>query len=338
MWVSKRRGNQAPIRQAQFAIPVQTPPADPAAAPEQLQFDSPTTPEPLQALPPTADEGPALRSLLEPNDAQETPQTPFLPDPNAQDSPSDEPAEQPQPESFSPPKAPKSQQGQLDNCETIRNELVRGRIDKISLDVSPSFGVGPKSAESAQRKQEAFAEKAPIRDWYDYRGQFIVQGRLIDLRYDAIEIETASGTREAIYLRDLSDSDHVYVSESWWLPVSCGLASEDATPRSHVASTVTWRASGLCHKPLYFEEPQLERYGHEFGPIAQPIISTAHFFGNVAVLPYKMGIHPPTECQYALGYYRPGNCAPWYIPPVPISLRGAAAQASVVTGAAMVLP
>ena len=101
---------------------------------------------------------------------------------------------------------------------------------------------------------------------------------------------------------------------------------------------MTWKASNLCHKPLYFEEVNLERYGHTAGPILQPIVSSAHFFANIAVLPYKKGIHPPNECQYALGYYRPGNCAPWIVPPVPLSLRGAARQAAVMTAGFWLIP
>ncbi len=63
-----------------------------------------------------------------------------------------------------------------------------------------------------------------------------------------------------------------------------------------------------------------------------------HFFANIAVLPYKMGVHGPHECQYALGYYRPGNCAPWIKPPVPISARGAIAQAATMTGLFWLIP
>jgi hypothetical protein len=51
-----------------------------------------------------------------------------------------------------------------------------------------------------------------------------------------------------------------------------------------------------------------------------------------------MGVHSPHECQYALGYYRPGNCAPWIIPPVPLSLKGAWYQAAAVTGTALLVP
>ena len=50
-----------------------------------------------------------------------------------------------------------------------------------------------------------------------------------------------------------------------------------------------------------------------------------------------MGVQPPNECVYALGHYRPGNCAPYLIDPVPISARGAAMQAGAVVGAAAIL-
>ncbi len=101
---------------------------------------------------------------------------------------------------------------------------------------------------------------------------------------------------------------------------------------------MTWKASNLCHTPLYFEDVNLERYGHTHGPVLEPVVQSAHFFANIAVLPYKMGVHSPKECQYALGYYRPGNCAPWIIPPVPLSVRGALVQGAALTGAFWLIP
>jgi hypothetical protein len=103
-------------------------------------------------------------------------------------------------------------------------------------------------------------------------------------------------------------------------------------------TTYMWKASALCHKPLYFEDEQLERYGHSFSPAFQPFISGAHFFCTLPVLPYCMGVEPPCECIYALGYYRPGSCAPYMINPVPLSARGALFEAGAVTGAAAALP
>ncbi|KKL25969.1 hypothetical protein LCGC14_2399990, partial [marine sediment metagenome] len=108
--------------------------------------------------------------------------------------------------------------------------------------------------------------------------------------------------------------------------------------RPWCGTTFAWKASGLCHKPLYFEDVHLERYGHSHGPYIQPIISGAHFFLSVPILPYKMGLYPPNECMYTLGYYRPGSCAPYLLDPLPISIRAALAQGGVATGVAYLLP
>jgi hypothetical protein len=99
-----------------------------------------------------------------------------------------------------------------------------------------------------------------------------------------------------------------------------------------------WKASALCHKPLYFEDEHLERYGHSWPPMCQPFVSGAHFFTRLPILPYCMGVEPPNECIYALGHYRPGSCAPYMCNPVPLSWRGALFQAGAVVGAAAALP
>lgn len=122
------------------------------------------------------------------------------------------------------------------------------------------------------------------------------------------------------------------------IPGECPRAQSGNPWRSWPCQTFTFTASSLCHKPLYFEDIQLERYGHSAGPLLQPFKSTAHFFLRTALLPYQMGIHPPTECQYALGYYRPGDCAPWLQDPFPISPRGMLYEAGFAVGAAYVIP
>ena len=100
----------------------------------------------------------------------------------------------------------------------------------------------------------------------------------------------------------------------------------------------TWKASGLCHKPLYFEQSHMERYGHSWGPVLDPVVSGAHFFASVPMLPYKMGLEPPHECIYPLGHYRPGSCAPRYIEPFPFSIRAAALEAGAITGLSFAVP
>ena len=120
-------------------------------------------------------------------------------------------------------------------------------------------------------------------------------------------------------------------------PCECRLEGETFQPRRFATTMMTWKAAGNCHKPLYFEDWNLERYGHSHGPL-DPVFSAAHFFVTLPVLPYKMGVELPWECVYPLGYYRPGNCAPWTVPAVPISCRGFAVEAATVTGLVFLLP
>jgi hypothetical protein len=106
------------------------------------------------------------------------------------------------------------------------------------------------------------------------------------------------------------------------LPQDCPLGDETFGGRCFAPITYTWTASQLCHKPLYFEDVQLERYGHMAGPWVQPFASAANFFLTFPILPYKIGLELPNECIYTLGYYRPGDCAPYLFDPLPISVRG----------------
>ncbi len=225
----------------------------------------------------------------------------------------------------------------LGNCDNLRQSLEESDITQIKIDTSPAFVQGYKNAQRANTK-EGFAESSPMRKWYDQQGRMIAEGRLVDMAYGSVILEGKDKSRIPYLMNRLSDADQVYACESWGVPVTCSLGDGSFDPRNFVAATVTWKAANACHKPLYFEEPQLERYGHEWGPWAQPAISSLNFFKNVAILPYKMGIHPMNECQYPLGYYRPGSCAPWTVGPIPLSLRGAATQAAFVTGAAAVIP
>ena len=74
--------------------------------------------------------------------------------------------------------------------------------------------------------------------------------------------------------------------------------------------TKTWTAPVFCHQPLYFEDVMLERHGQERFPCAQPLVSGARFFSNVAFLPYKSYLQGPLEDRYSTGYHRPGSAAP----------------------------
>ncbi len=224
------------------------------------------------------------------------------------------------------------------SCDEFRKSIAEATIQKVSLDISPPFRPDVIELDEYKKLKSKFENAQEIRDWQSIDGRKLGRGRLTDLAYEKIVIETEFGTVEELPINRISEADLAYLSKNWGLPQECLIEQATYEPRDWQHSKVTWKASNLCHKPLYFEEVNLERYGHDAGPFAQPIISSAHFFANIAVLPYKMGVHGPSECQYALGYYRPGNCAPWIVPPVPLSLRGGLYQAAAMTGTFWLIP
>ncbi len=106
-------------------------------------------------------------------------------------------------------------------------------------------------------------------------------------------------------------------------PPECSLGDVPFRPRRWHTINFAWTATCTCHNPVYFEDEQLERYGNSFGPAVQTTVSAVRFFSTVPLLPYFMGVYPANECVYDLGQYRPGSCAPYYLDPLPISVRGA---------------
>jgi len=120
--------------------------------------------------------------------------------------------------------------------------------------------------------------------------------------------------------------------------------SIDASPgqlageRCWAATTFNWNATCFCHRPLYFEEINLERYGYGCCESLQPAASAAHFFATIPVLPYCIATDCPGECIYTLGHYRPGSCPPWQCHWPRWSTRGALAEGGVWTGMVFLIP
>lgn len=97
--------------------------------------------------------------------------------------------------------------------------------------------------------------------------------------------------------------------------------------------------AGYCHRPLYFEELNLERYGNSVG-WAQPVVSAAQFYGTVLALPYMATVERPWICYAPEPWYPPpGVHAPWQPPKrYPLRLDAAAVEAATVTGLILALP
>lgn len=91
----------------------------------------------------------------------------------------------------------------------------------------------------------------------------------------------------------------------------------------------------FCHRPLYFDESNLERYGVSRG-WAQPACSAAHFFGGVAMLPYKMSVKHPCRCYYYQHPYLAG--VDGFERRQPLRRGPALIEAATVTGLVFLLP
>lgn len=73
-------------------------------------------------------------------------------------------------------------------------------------------------------------------------------------------------------------------------------AAEDVTTesiRQWPEEVYFWQSPAFRHRPLYFEDTHLERFGMVRYPAFRPIVSGAHFFGSLVALPYHATIVPP---------------------------------------------
>jgi hypothetical protein len=209
--------------------------------------------------------------------------------------------------------------------------------EKLGEEASPTIPAEPKistepkiPAEPAPLKETPFTQSKKTESVLPEIDQ---EKKLKSLQQDIREVCPSPKD-----MKDIKDLTTNILPPEGDLPHDCPLGNEVFQQRQFSPITYTWTASGLCHKPLYFEDVQLERYGHMAGPWVQPLASGAHFFATIPILPYKMGLEPPNECMYTLGYYRPGNCAPYLFDPLPLSVRGALFEAGGWIGGCFLFP
>ena len=97
--------------------------------------------------------------------------------------------------------------------------------------------------------------------------------------------------------------------------VSPGLAQVSFLPSEKLFA---WAAPNIRYQPLYFENVPHERYGQtpEGCELRQTLLSAVHFYGSLALLPYKFKEQNPHSCDGPLGFCRPGSDTPfvWQTP------------------------
>src|SRR5690606_457524 len=121
------------------------------------------------------------------------------------------------------------------------------------------------SEDAFRQARDEFLDDREIRQWRSRGGRNLAEGRLVDLAFEMAIVETEQGVQLELPLADLSNADLAYVTEAWELPFECQLPVVAAQPRRWLPIKMTWTASNLCHKPLYFQDVNLERYGHTAG-------------------------------------------------------------------------
>jgi hypothetical protein len=93
----------------------------------------------------------------------------------------------------------------------------------------------------------------------------------------------------------------------------------------------------VCYNRLLFEELNSERYGWDLG-IFSPIVSTAFFFKDVALLPYHLGTDPCRHYECSAGYCLPGDPVPYMIYPCECSISGLVAEGAAIAAVAVGFP
>jgi hypothetical protein len=109
-------------------------------------------------------------------------------------------------------------------------------------------------------------------------------------------------------------------------------------PRIYPPSVYAWQASNISYNPLYYEDPQLERYGHSYPFFIQPAVSIGRFVVQAAGWPYQAVIDPPHCEVYPLGFYRPGECSPKLIYQIPLNLEAGLVEAGAIAGTYFLFP
>jgi hypothetical protein len=224
-----------------------------------------------------------------------------------------------------------SQPVRLKQQQLDLNEPLPEPEDPLLPEVDSDFGPLQPTPDDGVMSNPELPEPEPgmEEEEEDQRNTFLTQG------YEPGQLPPCPSPTDVKQIREITTDISAQAGE---FPPECPLGDVAYSPRMFMPITYTWKASALCYKPLYFQQAALERYGHSWGPLLQPFISGADFYARVFALPYMMGMDPPCQCVYALGWYRPGSCAPQAIYPIPISVRGALLEAGVVIGAAAVIP
>jgi hypothetical protein len=95
--------------------------------------------------------------------------------------------------------------------------------------------------------------------------------------------------------------------------------------------------SYVAHRRLYFEQPNFERAGYNFG-VLQPAVCLGIFYYDMALLPYHVWTDLRDRGETNAAKCLPGDPAPFLIPRERCSVTGAVGQVGTVFGLLYLFP
>lgn len=126
--------------------------------------------------------------------------------------------------------------------------------------------------------------------------------------FDVLKL-TENPTYPQKLMKDLQ-SDRRYF-ESALVAEPTRLQGPEIGPYPWSAHGYCWESPSFCFSPLYFEQPNLERYGQGVGRPFTSASSAVAFVADVTTLPIALICSPPCSKSCTLGHHRPGDCAPY---------------------------
>lgn len=131
--------------------------------------------------------------------------------------------------------------------------------------------------------------------------------------------------------RDLPGGDKVE------FPVEPTLSKETYAGRRWPQMVEIAEPNYVCYGRLYFEEKNSERYGWDLG-IAQPLLSSAIFYGELLAMPYQWATDPLRCHDCNTGYCLPGDPVPYLLYPPALSISGGVAEAAAAITLIAIFP
>ena len=112
---------------------------------------------------------------------------------------------------------------------------------------------------------------------------------------------------------------------------------EPYLPRAFPPMVQTVEPAYVCHRRLYFEQPNFERHGWDLGPVT-PAVNLAVFYYDTLMFPYHYWSRPCDRIECNAGKCLPGDPTPLLLYREKFSVTGLVGQTGAVVGGIFAFP